>query len=253
MSLRRIFGRMKRRIRDRSPAIPALDLSPEDRAIIAQVSPYTMTGEARLESLLAATSYITRSGIEGAIVECGVWRGGSMMASILRLRELGVDDRDVYLYDTFEGMTEPRPEDVSDYSEPAQQTWNEAQQRDERPWGDLFDAETFNERSVGERLRATGYPAQRIHLVKGPVEQTLPATIPARIAILRLDTDWYESTQHELLHLYPRLVSGGVLIIDDYGHWKGCRKAVDEYFAQAGARPPLLHRVDYTCRQGIKP
>src|SRR5690606_221797 len=159
-----------------------------------RVSPYTMTGEARLESLLAATAYVTRNDIQGAIVECGVWRGGSMMAAILRLQELGVSDRDVFLYDTFEGMTEPRAEDVSDYSEPAQQTGNEALQRDERPWADLFDAETFNEHSVGERLRATGYPSQRIHLVKGPVEQTIPGTLPERIAILRLDTDWYEST-----------------------------------------------------------
>ena len=87
--------------------------------------------------------------------------------------------------------------------------------------------------------------------MQGPVEETLPKTAPDRLALLRLDTDWYESTRHELVHLYPRLVDGGVLIVDDYGHWEGCRRAVDEYFA-AEADPVLLSRVDYTARIAIK-
>jgi hypothetical protein len=91
-----------------------------------------------------------------------------------------------------------------------------------------------------------------VNLVKGPVESTIPATIPDQLAILRLDTDWYESTKHELDHLYPRLVSGGILIIDDYGHWQGARQAVDEYFARQNLKP-LLSRIDYTCRIMIKP
>jgi hypothetical protein len=98
---------------------------------------------------------------------------------------------------------------------------------------------------------ATGYPAERVHLVRGPVEETLPAAAPERLALLRLDTDWYASTRHELEHLYPRLVDGGVLIVDDYGHWQGARQAVDEYFAGT-APPPLLHRIDYTARIGVK-
>ena len=73
--------------------------------------------------------------------------------------------------------------------------------------------------------------------------------MPERIALLRIDTDWYESTRHELVHLYPRLSPGGVLIIDDYGHWQGARKAVDEYF-QAGL---FLNHIDYTGRLAIKP
>lgn len=246
--LRRIAGR-----RLRAPDADVPDLDPADRRIIDQVTGLTMTSTARLEGLLAATTYVVRAGIPGAIVECGVWRGGSTLAAILRLLELGVTDRDVYLYDTFEGMTEPTQADVSDYSPPASQSWEEAQTQNKKPWSNLFDPETFNEHTVAERLYATGYPRERIHLVKGPVEQTLPATLPGEIAILRLDTDWYESTRHELQHLYPLLVRSGVLIVDDYGHWKGCRQAVDEYFAMPGQQPPLLHRVDYTCRQGTKP
>jgi len=75
--------------------------------------------------------------------------------------------------------------------------------------------------------------------------------MPGKIALLRLDTDWYESTAHELKHLYPLLVPGGVIIIDDYGHWEGARKAVDEYIT-AEKLPLLLNRIDYTGRIGIK-
>ena len=79
----------------------------------------------------------------------------------------------------------------------------------------------------------------------------MPGYLPSGIALLRLDTDWYESTKHELEHLYPLLVSGGVIIIDDYGHWKGAKKAVDEYIKDNNL-PLLLNRIDYTGRIGIK-
>jgi hypothetical protein len=105
---------------------------------------------------------------------------------------------------------------------------------------------------VQANLRSTGYPPERIHYVVGKVEDTLPQAAPERIAILRLDTDWYESTRHELEHLYPRLTAGGVLIIDDYGHWAGARRAVDEFLARTESAI-LLNRIDYTGRIGVKP
>ena len=91
---------------------------------------------------------------------------------------------------------------------------------------------------------------ENVHLIKGPVEKTLldEKNLPKKISILRLDTDWYRSTKVELEILYPRLVSGGILIIDDYGHWQGARKAVDEFFN----KKKWLHYVDYTCRYLIK-
>jgi hypothetical protein len=104
---------------------------------------------------------------------------------------------------------------------------------------------------VKANIASTGYPAEKIHYVKGKVEDTIPQTIPQRIALLRLDTDWYESTRHELNHLYPLLSRHGLLIIDDYGHWQGARQAVDEYFA-GSAQPVFLHRVDYTARLLVK-
>ena len=93
---------------------------------------------------------------------------------------------------------------------------------------------------------------KRVHLIKGMVEQTIPHDAPDQIALLRLDTDWYESTAHELKHLYPRLANRGIMIIDDYGHWQGARMAVDE-FIQAQDFKPFLHRIDYTGRLIVKP
>jgi hypothetical protein len=95
------------------------------------------------------------------------------------------------------------------------------------------------------------YPQEKIHYVKGKVEETIPSTLPDNIALLRLDTDWYESTKHELIHLFPKLVRGGVLVIDDYGFWKGARKAVDEYFAENNISI-LLNRLDDTGRIAVK-
>jgi O-methyltransferase len=219
------------------------------RAIAERTARYTMTGPSRVVALVDAVRYCVRRGIEGDLAECGVWRGGSVLAIILALQDLGVADRRIHLFDTFEGMTEPTPEDTSPFHAPAEEIWR---QSGGRPWGDsLFDGETNSEAAVRGMLESTGYPTGLIEFVRGPVEETLPASAPERLALLRLDTDWYESTRHELEHLYPRLVTGGVLIIDDYGHWEGARRAVDEYFA-TDADPVLLQRIDYTARLAIK-
>lgn len=210
-----------------------------------------MTGVARLQALIDAVRYCVRRNIPGAFAECGVWRGGSVLAMILTLQEMGSADRDIHLYDTFEGMTAPSELDVSPVERPALETWTAARERDERPWSVFFDQESFNEKAVRALLLETGYPSERLHLACGPVEETIPRCAPDDLALLRLDTDWYESTRHELEHLYPRLSPGGVLIVDDYGHWDGCRRAVDEFFA-AHAVPVLLNRIDYAARIAVK-
>jgi hypothetical protein len=170
---------------------------------------------------------------------------------ILTLQELGIDDRDIYLYDTFEGMPEPTELDTSRLESPALDTWNEASTSGDKAWPHFFNDEIFSEQIVRDNVLSTGYPEERVRFVRGKVEETVPGVAPDQIALLRLDTDWYESTRHELIHLYPRLVPGGVLIIDDYGHWEGARRAVDEYFAEQ-ADPILLSRIDYTARIGVK-
>jgi hypothetical protein len=192
-----------------------------------------------------------RRDLPGAFAECGVWRGGSVLAMILTLQDMGAPPRDVHLYDTFEGMTEPTEVDVSALDGSALEIWSEARTDGTRAWPEMFGPGVFDEDSVRETLLTAGYPEERIHIVKGRVEDTIPAQAPDAIALLRLDTDWYESTRHELRELYPRLADGGVLIIDDYGHWEGARRAVDEYFSEH-APPVLLNRIDYTGRVAIK-
>ena len=242
----RIEGALaRRRVNRELQALPA-----PDRRIVERALPHTLTSVQRLQAVIDATRHVAAQGIPGAFAECGVWRGGSVLAMILTLQELGRTDRDLHLFDTFEGMTAPTERDVSSFDPPALETWRAAQGRSERAWGELF--EQFDEQTVRATLYATGYPAERLHFVRGPVEETLPREAPARLALLRLDTDWYESTRHEMEHLYPRLTAGGVLIVDDYGHWEGARRAVDEYFAEHGPAP-LLHRTDYTGRVAVKP
>ena len=234
------------------PAEKLARLSPADRAIVERVWPFTMTSVERLTALIDAVRHCERRGLPGDFAECGVWLGGSVLAMVLTLQELGSEDRTIHLYDTFEGMTRPTEHDVSEFDEPALEGWDEEAGRITKAWwAGYFGPDVQGEDAVRKVVTATGYPAERLRFVRGPVEETLPASAPAELALLRLDTDWYESTRHELVHLYPRLASGGVLIIDDYGHWDGARRAVDEYFG-AEADPVLLNRVDYTARLAVK-
>jgi hypothetical protein len=226
--------------------------SPEDREIIEAALPYTMTSVPRVQAVIDGVRYCQRRAIPGALAECGVWRGGSVLAMALTLIELGATDRDLYLFDTFEGMTKPTERDASLFSEGSPvERWEQAEREGKRSNEKLFHPDIYGEEQVRETMLASGYPAERIKIVRGPVEETVPASSPERLALLRLDTDYYESTKHELEHLYPVLAPGGVLIIDDYGFMEGAREAVDEYFSSA-APPVLLHRIDFTGRIAIK-
>jgi len=215
--------------------------------IIKRVRRHTMTPPRRIAALCDAVSYVVRNQIPGAVAECGVWRGGSMMAAALMLMRLDAVDRDIYLFDTFRGMPPPSgadtPSAYDGYS--PMRHWRRRQRDEINSW------HYASANSVREAMLSTGYPAERIHLVEGRIERTLPEHAPEHIALLRLDTDWYEPIRHAMVHLYPRVCAGGVLIIDDYGHYEGARRAVEEFFAQTGERP-LLTRVDYTCRVAVR-
>ena len=204
-----------------------------------------MTSVERMYGLFKAVEYLIDSNISGDFVECGVWKGGSTMLIANTLIQLNSNDRKIYLYDTFEGMPEPTENDyyISNKKTHAVDRWKKQQKQDINTW--CFTPLT----EVKNNMYSTGYPKNKIIFIKGKVENTIPKTIPSEIALLRLDTDWYESTKHELIHLYPLLSKNGVLIIDDYGHWAGAKKAVDEYFSKNFI---LLNRIDYTGRIGIK-
>jgi len=216
----------------------APDMTSSERAIHAQVKPYTMTSVERVVCLIQAVEYISTNNISGDIAECGVWRGGSMMAVAHKLLELGDTSRTLFLYDTFQGMPPPTKKDkMSGVLAAEILEKNNAV----KCIADLDD--------VRRNLLSTNYPPERLRFIAGKVEETLPVAKPESLALLRLDTDWYESTLCELQHLYPVLTKGGILIIDDYGHWEGARAAVDEFF---GAHRPFLHRIDYSGRLLIK-
>ena len=208
-----------------------------------------MTSPERILALCEAVDYVCNSGIEGDIVECGVWKGGSMAAVARTLISNSTTDRTLWMYDTYDGMSEPTDNDVDFRGQTAQQLLEQEGTENAESADSIWCRCSLE--SVKETLRATGYPEQEMRYIKGKVEETLPSQSPNRISILRLDTDWYESTKCELEILFPKVVPGGVLIIDDFGHWQGCRKAVEEYFSTNQVKM-FLHRVDYTGRLGIK-
>ncbi len=206
-----------------------------------KVKDCTLVPVERCFTLYQTVKYIIKNNIEGDLVECGVWKGGSSMLMAYILKDAGENNRKIYLYDTFEGMTKPGDMDG---------------QEEKEQWEQGRVTDTLNNmcyspiEEVKANMERTGYPAEKIIMVKGKVEDTLPGTLPSKISLLRLDTDWYESTKHELQHLYPLLIKNGVLIVDDYGAWQGARKAVDEYFKDIPN--VFLGRIDYTGRIVIK-
>jgi hypothetical protein len=216
----------------------------EARRIIARVRPRTMTAHEKLFALILATRHVVRHGVDGDFIECGVWRGGSMQAVALTLLACGVSDRDLHLYDTFEGMPPPGDEDRLNNGRPAAEVLATSP-RSSKYWA------IAGIDDVRAGMEETGYPAEHVHFHPGLVEETIPREAPERIALLRLDTDWYASTAHEMEHLYDRVPPGGVIVFDDYGFWQGARKAVDEFLSRRGE--PLLLVPIASGRIAVKP
>ena len=224
-----------------------LPLPPDFDEAVSQtflkVKPFTMTSPERIFALCEAVKYIVANNIPGDIVECGVWKGGSMMAVADTLLSLNQETKHLYLFDTFEGMTDPSENDLDFRGVKATKLMEEIQKV-----GSGWCSAQLEE--VKAAMHSVGYDENKIHLVQGKVEDTIPEQSPSTIALLRLDTDWYDSTRHELIHLFPRISPGGVIIIDDYGYWQGARKAVDEYIKE-NKISLLLNRMDFTGRIGV--
>ncbi|HEX4419922.1 MAG TPA: TylF/MycF/NovP-related O-methyltransferase [Kofleriaceae bacterium] len=228
---------------DLSWVIP--DTSPEDRRVIAETSKYSSTHPVAQWAFIQAINHIHDRGIPGDIVECGVWKGGNLVLAGLMRKRLGFARR-IWGYDTFQGMTQPNAHDVKPGFKVHAPTKFEARKKtDHVDW-------CYVPREDVERNYRTAVGDLDVTLVQGDVLETLKleANLPAQVAILRCDTDFYASTKVELEVLYPRLAPGGILIIDDYGVWAGSKKAVDEYFH---GKPPWLHYINRGVRLVIKP
>jgi len=220
---------------------------PEFLPIWQACSPFTITSAECVYALFRAVSYVIANRIPGDIVECGVFRGGSVMACAHSLHHFGDHKRRLFLYDTFEGMTQPTERDVDFMGRTAEdhlKTWGVSR---------MNEMTACSLEQVRQNVSTCPYPPEKFVFVKGPVEQTIPQTVPDRISILRLDTDWFESTRHEMVHLFPRLAPGGVVVIDDYGFWTGAREAVDGYIRE-NKISLLLTCIDRTGASiGVKP
>lgn len=212
-----------------------------------QCKDYTMTTIERMYSLYQSMNYIFQNNIEGNFVECGVWKGGSSMLIALMLKKQQMNNRKLYLYDTFEGMSEPSEFDKTFSGQSAEILLTKEKKEIQ---SSVWCYSSLDE--VKQNLFSTGFGKENIIFIKGKVEDTIKDNLPGNLSLLRLDTDWYESTKIELELLYPLLQNKGILIIDDFGHWDGAKRAVIEYFEKIKFNP-FLFRIDFTGRLMLKP
>jgi len=222
-----------------SPSTYHIDLEDAFLRIWDVISPYTLISMERGYALYTGIRHLLARRIPGDLVECGVWQGGSCMLMAMTLLAEKAPPRPIWLFDTYSGMTEPGEEDrIAVSGQAVSERWHPGW------WAAGTEV-------VKKNLSLTGYPMEMFRMVEGDVCKTLDHHSPADCALLRLDTDWYASTKKELEVLYPHLNRGGLLIIDDYGHFSGARQAVDEYFKDDPEKP-LFHRNDYTGRTAVK-
>lgn len=244
------FGYEFRRTNSLGDFTPPVEMTNEDVELVRRVldNKLSMVSPMGLFTTLAASKYVAENDIAGDFVECGVWRGGNAIIASEVFRRYS-QNRKVFLYDTFAGMTRPTNEDLAlSDNQPAIFEYTDKNRSTHNEWcfASIHEVkQNFSKHSV---------LTEKVIFVEGPVEATLNEegrAIPDEICLLRLDTDWYESTKIELEILYPRLSIGGILIIDDYGFWSGSKKATDEYFSGGPVRP-FFHVTGDTGRVAVK-
>jgi len=224
-----------------------VELNDEEIKLIKYVldNGLSMVSKEGLFATMMSCKYVIANNIDGDFVECGVWRGGNSIIAAWMFK-LYNSQRKVYLYDTFDGMTEPTEFDFTLTSGEKAKKFLEKSVKNESNY--IWCYSSIDD--VKNNFSKLGLLSENVIFVQGDVLQTLEQNnIPEKIAVLRLDTDWYESTKKEMEILYPRINSCGVLIIDDYGTWGGSKKAVDEFFEKDGYRP-FLQYIDHTGRIG---
>jgi O-methyltransferase len=258
MNLSSLINKLVHRVglhisRNRSTTVFPNFVDAESARVIRLVEGLTyLPVSGRFDTYQATLHAITH--VPGDVVECGVWRGGASILMGEAMVAAGGVDRRLYLYDTFEGMTRPTDKDSrvtqnnsrGDFEKTARR-FAKRLRRTHVDWTYAPIEDVKNNLKIGK------FPQENIVIVKGPVQETIPTTVPDQISVLRLDTDWYESTMHEMEHLFPLLSPGGILIIDDYGWWAGARDAVDEYLHQHEIPMHLVQNSENGAAIGIKP
>jgi hypothetical protein len=222
------------------------ELTKNEEELINITKKFSMTPVESIWCLIKSIEYLIKKKIKGDFVECGVWRGGNLILMQKMLNRLKNKKTIIYGYDTFTGLTMPSTIDKPHHGKyNSLKIWKKRKRKDHVNW--CYSGINSVKKNILSILGSNN----NIKLIEGKVEDTLlqKSQLPKKIALLRLDTDWYKSTKTELEILYPLLSKGGALIIDDYGHWRGARKAVDEYFKN---HKVFMHRIDYSCRLIIK-
>jgi len=208
-----------------------------------QVRNFTMLSRERLYDFFVSVRHVARQGIQGDIVEVGCWGGGALAVALACLQSEYELTRKVWGFDTFEGHPEPSADELDVWGNSQLMRYRESLAKGE-DWCKVdIDQVRQNVKSVCASI-------ERLNLVKGKAEESLRLESPEAVSVLRIDVDWYEPSLATLETLYPRLASGGVLIIDDYGHHSGSRKAFDEFF---GSAAPKITHIDYSCITMVKP
>lgn len=207
--------------------------------LFMKILPYTMVGYERVENAHTVANELEKSHVAGAFVECGVWRGGTVgvMATVA---DRAKSNRKIWLFDSFEGLPEPTKKDGNVAITYAKDKDSGELRSIEKCVGPLEDVKKLF-------FSVLKLNPENIFIRKGWFQDTLPKEKEnvGSIALLRLDADWYESTKCILDNLYDNVVSGGYVLIDDYGHWEGCKKAVDEFLENRKLSVKLIP-IDYS-------
>ena len=256
--VKKMAERLGYEIRKKGPAALGYELEEEARAFFPRVLPYTMLSPQRLITLYQQAAHCEQNGLPGVFVECGVWKGGSVALMALANLNHGKARRHIHLFDAFTQICEP------DAAVDGERALRETKQLSPgagtsgklTPLSGFYDSMGGPGTLEGNKdllEKRIGYDPKFSHYHKGWFQDTLPKDAPSmgEIALLRLDGDWYASTKICLEFLYDKVIKGGFVIIDDYGTYEGCRKAVDE-FRQARKIPDFLNHIDETGRYWIK-
>jgi hypothetical protein len=237
------------------------DYGSESIFVIEKTKEYSMMPYVNIQTLYEQAIYCEKNNIQGSFVECGVWKGGAVGAMAMANLKHGVSRRDLHLFDSFDDICSPNAEidgtkavdDVFNYSNINKESFLSGQLTPIEGFYDFLGGHGTVDDCSNLLFNHIKYPREHVHFHKGWFQDTLPKDADKidKIAILRLDGDWYDSIKICLDYLYDKVAENGIVIIDDYGYYQGCTKAVDDFFKERN----IITFLSYSsvgCRYFIK-